>query len=215
MDEGRKRTMWAKAAAFLQTIKAWLHATGRRVPVAVPVLVPSVRPIAGRPAFLRNNRGTAAVEFALIVGPLFFMIFACIELSMVILVSTSLDNATAMAARQIRTGVMTQANSTAATFKTAVCGNMGWLAASCSSSLMVDVQTYNSFAQVPTTDLIKNGNFDTANFAYVIGAGSQIQMVRTYYDWKLFTQYMNAGLSTLSNGDAVLSSKIVFRNEPF
>ncbi len=155
------------------------------------------------------------MEFALVAGPLIFLICACIELALIILLSVTLDNATDLASRNIRTGLTTQANSTVTTFKQSICNNMGWLSGSCMANLYVDVQTYNSFALVPTTDLIKNGQFDTANFAYVIGTGSKIQMVRAYYDWPLITPFLDAGLSQLSNKDAVVSAKIVFRNEPF
>ncbi len=170
------------------------------------------------PAWLRplhDCRGSTAVEFAMIAGPLIFLIFACFELAFVVLISVTLDNATDLAARQIRTGITTQGNSTAATFKQQVCNNMGWMVDTCKTSLLIDVQTYNSFAQVPTTDLIKDGKFDSANFAYVIGGGSKIQMVRAYFEWPLFTPLLSAGLSTLSNKDVVISSKVVFRNEPF
>ena len=92
---------------------------------------------------------------------------------------------------------------------------MGWLSATCPSSLHIDVQTYDSFAAVPTTDLIVSGQFDTTNFKYLIGTGSKIQMVRAYYDWPMFTPLLQAGLKTLSNNDAVITAKVVFRNEPF
>jgi Flp pilus assembly protein TadG len=164
---------------------------------------------------LRDRKGGAAIEFALIAGPLLFLIFACFELAFVVLISVTLDNATDLASRQIRTGITTQGNSTASTFRQQVCNNMGWMVSTCVANLQIDVQTYNSFAQVPTTDLIKNGQFDSANFAYVIGGGSKIQMVRAYFEWPLFTPMMTAGLATLSNQDVVISSKVVFRNEPF
>jgi Flp pilus assembly protein TadG len=165
--------------------------------------------------FGRDRKGAVAVEFALVAFPLVFLLLACFELAMVIVLSVTLDHATDVTARQIRTGILTQSNSTAAAFVQKVCDNMGWLASTCPSSLHVDVQTYDSFAQVPTTDLIKNGQFDTANFAYNIGGGSKIQLVRAYYEWPLFTPLLQTGLATLSNKDAVISSKVVFRNEPF
>lgn len=163
----------------------------------------------------RNTRGAAAVEFALIAFPLCLLIFACLELAFVVLLSVTLDNATDLAARKIRTGITTQGNSTAVSFRQEICGNMGWLQGSCSASLKIDVQTYNSFAEVPTADLIKDGEFDSANFAYVIGGGAKIQMVRAYYEWPLFTPFLQGGLTTLSNKNVVISSKVVFRNEPF
>ncbi|MGZ3298464.1 MAG: TadE/TadG family type IV pilus assembly protein [Asticcacaulis sp.] len=160
-------------------------------------------------------RGAAAVEFALIAAPLVFMICACIELGLVILVSVTLDNATDIASRGIRTGVTNGTNSSAGTFKQSICDNMGWLAASCPSSLTIDVQTYTSFANVPLTDPVTGGKLVTAGLGYNPGSGSQIEMVRAYYDWPLFTPFLQAGLATLSNGDALISSKAVFRNEPF
>lgn len=166
-------------------------------------------------AWLGDRRGATAVEFALIAFPLIFMIFCCLELAFIILLSVSLDNATDLAARQIRTGILTQANSSAVSFRQKICANIGWLEGSCNGSLKIDVQTYESFAQVPTAELIKNGEFDTGNFAYVIGNGSKIQMVRAYYEWPMFTPFLQGGMNTLSNKNVVVTSKVVFRNEPF
>lgn len=177
-----------------------------------------------RPAFSRSNllsrfrrdgRGAAAVEFAMVAGPLIFLICACIELALIILLSVTLDNATDRASRDIRTGITTAGNSSLTTFKQSICNNMGWLSGSCMTNLHVDVETYSSFAAVPTADLIKNGQFDTANFQYTIGTGSKIQMVRAYYEWPLITPFLDAGLSTLGNRNAVVSAKVIFRNEPF
>jgi len=165
--------------------------------------------------FTRAEGATAAVEFALIIGPLLVMIFSCLELALIILLSVTLDNATDIAAREIRTGITTQANSDVNSFKQTICDKMGWLGATCMADLMVDVQTYNSFSLVPTTDLINNGQMETANFAYNIGAGNSIQLVRAYYQWPLFTPFLEAGLNMLDNGNAVVTTKVVFRNEPF
>lgn len=169
----------------------------------------------GLRAVLGDNRGAAAVEFALIAGPLIFLICACIELALVILLSVTLDNATEIAARNIRTGITTATNSTADTFKQTICSNMGWLSGSCTTNLRVDVQTFDSFALVNMTPPIVNGKFVPANFVYNIGGGSKIQLVSAYYEWTLMTPFLNAGLSTLSNNDAVITAKVIFRNEPF
>jgi Flp pilus assembly protein TadG len=168
--------------------------------------------------FAADHKAAAAVEFALIAAPLIFMICACIELAMVFLVDVTLDNATAIAARTIRTGTTTSSNTTLAQFKQAICNNMGWLSGSCVSSLTVDVRTYSSFSAVATASSpVVNGAWDTTNnpVQYNTGSGSAIQMVRAYYDWPLFTPILNGGLSTMSNGDALLTAKVVFRNEPF
>ncbi|MGA9658977.1 MAG: TadE/TadG family type IV pilus assembly protein [Asticcacaulis sp.] len=164
---------------------------------------------------VKNTRGAAAVEFALIAAPLIFLIFSCIELALVILLSVTLDSATDKAARDIRTGITTQGNSTANSFKQTVCQGMGWLAGDCMSRLHLEVQTYDTFSAIPLTDPIKNGKFYPAVFPYKIGGGSKIQMVRAYYEWTLFTPFLNGGLTSLSNKDTVVSARVIFRNEPF
>ncbi|MDI7776026.1 pilus assembly protein [Asticcacaulis sp. EMRT-3] len=162
-----------------------------------------------------DRRGAAAIEFALVAGPLIFMIMCCIELALVILLSVTLDNATDIAARQIRTGTTTAANSTATDFRQLICNNMTWLAGSCMASLQVDVRTYSNFSLVDTTSPILNGKMQGSVFAYQIGAGSTIQLVRAYYEWPLFTPFLKPGLASLANGDAVITATAVFRNEPF
>jgi Flp pilus assembly protein TadG len=79
----------------------------------------------------------------------------------------------------------------------------------------VDVKTFDSFALVDLTPPIVNGKFVPANFSYKIGSGSKIQLVSAYYEWPMMTPFLNAGLSTLSNNDAVVTAKVIFRNEPF
>ena len=54
--------------------------------------------------FAKTRRGSAAVEFAMVALPFLALIFGILELSMIYLVSTTLENATADTARKIRTG---------------------------------------------------------------------------------------------------------------
>ncbi len=164
--------------------------------------------------FGRDRKAAAAVEFALIAAPLVLMMCACVELAMVFMVSTTLENATETVSRGIRVGTITAANTSQAQFMQDICNNMGWLAGSCMSNLSVDVNTYTSFEGVPLSDPVKSGVLSTS-LNYIIGTGSDIQEVRAYYSWPLFTPLLNPGLSTLSNGDALLSAKVIFRNEPF
>ena len=165
---------------------------------------------------LRDSRGSAAVEFALVAGPLIFLICACVELALIFLVSVTLDNATDLASRDIRTGLTTNANTSVEQFKQKICSKMGWLGGNCISSLQVDVQTYNSFADLSAAPPpIVDGKFSAASFLYIIGAGTRIQMVRVYYEWPLITPLLDGALSRLGNHNAVITAKAVFRNEPF
>jgi len=161
----------------------------------------------------RDRRGATAVEFALIAFPFFGMIMGCIELAIVLFAGVSLDLATTKVARELRTGVATKPTS-AKVFIKKVCAEMAWLGSDCTGKMQVDVRTFNNFKLVTQApDVIVAGQFTTMQ--YNAGTGSQIQLVRVYYPWPVFSPFIKPGLGTMNTGEAVLSSKVVFRNEPF
>src|SRR5579862_9810282 len=91
--------------------------------------------------FARGRKGSAAVEFAMIALPFLALIMGTIEISMIYLVSTTLENATADMARNIRTGQTTTAGgATRTSFTNQICTEMTWLGSNCASNLYVDVQ---------------------------------------------------------------------------
>lgn len=168
------------------------------------------RPRAG---LWRDRRGASAVEFALIAFPFFGLLMGCLELAIVLFAGVSLDLAAAKVSRELRTGVTSKAaNATA--FATKVCAEMAWMGSDCASKLRVDVRTFTNFSLVTQApDVIVDGEF--ANLQYTVGGGSEIQLVRVYYPWKVFTPLLKPGFSTLGSGEAVLSTVVVFKNEPF
>ena len=165
-------------------------------------------------AFRRDRKGATAVEFALIAGPLIFMILACLELALVVLVSVSLENAVDQAARKIRTDNL-QGITSAQTFREDICAHMDWLGGACMDNLHVDVRTFDSFARAAAPPpMIVDGELED-NMAYQVGNGGAIQLVRAYYTWDLLTPLLKGGVSSLGNGQVALSTTAIFRNEPF
>lgn len=161
----------------------------------------------------RDRRGATAVEFALIAFPFFGLVMGCIELAIVLFAGVSLDLAAAKVSRELRTGMASKATTSAA-FITKVCNEMAWLGSDCTSKLRVDVRTFTNFQMVTQApDVIVDGKF--AGMQYTVGGSSQIQLVRAYYPWPVFSPFLKPGLGSLSSGETVLSSIIVFRNEPF
>src|ERR1700677_3281640 len=94
--------------------------------------------------FTRAETGAAAVEFALIALPFFGLLFGVFEIGLMFLVATTLQNATADAARMIRTGQMQSTSATAAAFTTQICSELSWMGPDCASNLSVNVQTFSS-----------------------------------------------------------------------
>lgn len=168
-------------------------------------------------SFRKAQGGHAAVEFAIVAMPFFFMLFAMIELAIVFTISTTLDDGVRAAARRIRTGqLQTAGGASIATFKNDVCAQMTWLQAHCLTHLSVDVRTYAQWSgATPPNPVQANGTFDPAALTFAPGGPEDIVLVRAYYRWTLFTPFLTQALSSLSSNEAVLYSTAAFRNEPY
>lgn len=179
---------------------------------------PRLSPIAALRRFARAQRGATAVEFAIIALPFLTLLFGIIELGMVFLVSTTLQNATDNSARQIRTGqFQTSGSNTKADFKNLVCSNMTWLASTCAANLIVDVQTFDDFTSLAAKGQINAATFDPNNLCWSSGQPGDIVLVRAYYQWQVFTPLLNAALVNMGAGSnkRLIGAATSFRNEPW
>ncbi|MBZ9938510.1 pilus assembly protein [Mesorhizobium sp. BR1-1-16] len=167
-----------------------------------------------RRRFWGNTRGTAAVEFALIALPFFGLVAGMLETGIMMFADSALDTATNSAARLIRTGQAQQKNFSISTFRDSVCSEANGLF-DC-AKIKVDVRTAASFGAMALATPVKaDGSLDDSNFAYSPGHGSDIVVVRVYYDWPIVLNRL-ATLGTGSNGKTkLLNAVVAFRNEPF
>ena len=170
-------------------------------------------------AFAKNKEGATAVEFAMIALPFFILIFGLMEIAVLFLFSTALDNGTAEASRMIRTGQM-QLNDdeiTATDFRQEVCDNLFGLV-ECDNKVRVDVRVFASFTDSmlgETSPQNEDGEVDDNNLTFAMGGPNDIVMVRTFYEYQLFTPVLTAPLADMPNGRRLLVSTVVFRNEPY
>ena len=166
--------------------------------------------------FRMARRGAMAVEFAMLALPFFGLICGIIEIGMIYVVATTLEDATNSAARQIRTGqLQTQGGSTASSFAGMICTQLGWLGSACNTNLSIDVRTYTQFSSVTAPQPVTNGVFSPASLTYSTGGPGDIVVVRAYYQWGLFTPMMNQALQTLNGGKTLITATATFRNEPY
>ena len=167
--------------------------------------------------FFKANRGAVAVEFAIILLPFLVMMFATVELGMVFMTSSTLQNATDEAARRIRTGEFQATSTSKAQFKTLVCNSMSWLKNSCAANLNVDVQTFSSFGGIGGAAAIDPTNYNPNNTCWSAGQAGDIVLVRTYYQWQIFTPFLDQSLVNMGNGSGkrLITGAASFRNEPW
>jgi Flp pilus assembly protein TadG len=168
--------------------------------------------------FARAERGATAVEFGLISLPMLVMIFGLLELAMVFLVTTSLDTATQMASRQIRTGAFQNGGQTSMQdFKNLVCANMTWLQSECQSNLSLDVQTFSNYSSLAAAQSPNASTFNPNTLCFNVGQPTDIVLVRVFYQWGLITPLLVPAFENMGGGSGkrLLSSTTAFRNEPY
>lgn len=164
--------------------------------------------------FRRDQDGATVVEFALIALPFFAMMFAIIETALIFLVGQALDTATDDAARLIRTGQAQQQGFDAAEFKDSICDQIQSML-SCQEKLILDVRTFEDFGSADLSTPVVGGMLQDDEFGFDGGNGSDIVVVRAFYEWPAYTQFLGNGFLTLANGNHLLVATAAFRNEPF
>jgi Flp pilus assembly protein TadG len=170
------------------------------------------RPARFRP-LVRDRRGVAAVEFALLGGAFFLIIFAIIETAFIFIGNVTLEQAVARAGRTVRTGYVTNQNVSEADFKKSICAEITMLL-SC-DEVKIDLRKYAGFDAVPSAAPVVGGSLSTSGFTFESGKGGDIMALRVFYEWPLFTNIVYAFLSDLGGGKHLLMSVAVFKNEPF
>lgn len=167
--------------------------------------------------FARANRGVTAVEFALVSVPLLMLILGTLELGVVILVMTSLQTATEMASRRIRTGeFQTSGNHAIGDFQTLVCSRMNWLQTRCNSNLTVEVRVFNDFQTLAANQPLPGSSFRTGRPATTFAPGQpcDIVLVRAYLPWPVYAPLLTM-LDNTGAGTRLVSFATAFRNEPY
>lgn len=163
----------------------------------------------------RARQGSAAVEFAIVALPFFFMMFSVLELALVFVLDSVMENATIETGRLVRTGQADAQNFNATTFRTNLCSRMSIFSSGCASKVTVDVRRIPQFTNPNVPDPLGGAAFDPNATAYDGGDPGDIMLVRAWYQHTLLTPFLAQGLSKLNDGKAYLTATTAFRNEPY
>jgi len=168
--------------------------------------------------FGRARRGSAAIEFAMVIIPFFLLTFGMAEVAMIGFAQTSLDFAVSETARQIRTGQAQMNNVSEGDIRNQLCDQLNnFIVMGCDGNLFLDVDRFNSFVDANNNDPapIQNNEFQPNGMGYTPGAPSDIVVVRAYYRWKIITPLLEPVFQNVTGGERILVSTMMFRNEPF
>jgi len=163
----------------------------------------------------RDERGSVAVEFAIIAPIFFFLMFVIAETALVFIAEQVMDNAVFETARLIRTGQVQKAHMSQADFRQQVCNRMSVFINCGSPNFYLDVKSYDTFAAMQFGQPTKPDNTFNAEGTYNFGAESKIVVMRAYYQWPTNKIFGSLSLQNMSNGKRLIGSFAAFRNEPF
>lgn len=179
--------------------------------------------------FRRDENGTAAIEFALLAIPFFLLIFAIIETCLTFGAEQTMNYAVDKLGRELRTGQITfntgeSTDMTETEFRTRLCNEIG-IFFDCGSDvderLFVDLQSYTTFADIPTSVPISGGSLDDSSFSFNPGGPSTINMLRAYYirgiAVDLFRPYL-ANIKAEGDSDSnhyLIVATTAYRNEAY
>ena len=186
-------------------------------------------PLTAIERLLRGEAATATVEFAIVAVPFLALTFAILETAFIFFAQQALQNAAVNAGRLIMTGQAQQNYQgsgqpmTPSQFITAAC------AFKCNSNLIVDVQTYPSFAAANANNataapLNAQGvlQINPNNPPFNMGGPGDIVVVVLMYQWPAWVTLPGlTSLMDLASGSnqpvsgRLLMATAVFMNEPF
>src|SRR5271166_2867921 len=132
----------------------------------------------------RERTAATMVEFALIAIPFFMLIIGIIEVGLIFWAGYELENATASAARLVRTGQAQNSGYTVTQLQAQLCQNVVILS-SCTTKVQLSVQTFSTFAGITAPSPVdQNGKLQTS-FPYSPGGPGAIVLLTAYYEWPL------------------------------
>ena len=173
--------------------------------------------------FFGSERGTTAVEFAIVAGPFFFILGCICETGLMLFTEYVLQNAAQQAARSVRTGQVSTSTGTplmtAAQFKTIVCNSVGLLV-DCNNKVTVYLNNAATFASLETSmasPLTIGPSSSGSPYPVVFSPGGKLKpaTVVATYDWKFVFPFMNFLGNINGNTKRRVYGLAIFRNEPF
>jgi Flp pilus assembly protein TadG len=183
------------------------------------------RPRRGLPArgLMRDESGSAAVEFALVAMPFLLFVLGTIGMGLYFLAGTSLEYGAESAARKIRTGEAEKGENGSSTpmkvsrFRELVCSGAG-PAIDC-SKMTVHVSSAKEWSGItPPSCTDAPTGVENEQISKYSGTAGDVVLVTLCYRWdmaKNFSSFLKLGSGPGGTGDTIIQASTAFKNEPY
>lgn len=169
--------------------------------------------------FKKDEEGVTAVEFAIVGGPFFLLVFAIIESSLLFFANQYLETVVDDIARLYRTGQL--ANITTATgLRQEMCSRINGLF-DC-HRLFISLDTEDKFIDLPlppiandASNINSDGNFEPIERFDPNICPTQIVQLTASYEWPIYANYSAPLVSEGLNDNALIGVTAVVRTENF
>lgn len=168
--------------------------------------------------FLKDRRGSTAIEFVALALPFALLVFAIFESCLSFAGQQVLSNATDDIARELRTGRILAADMNEAKLRSLICERLKVIApGDCNSNLEVDLREFATFAEAAEVRVKLNAanEIDTTGFAVKPGVAGTKNMLRVFYRWPVITDLLRSSMSNLKGGKTLHFATVTWQNEPF
>lgn len=160
---------------------------------------------------LRDQRGAALIEFA-ILAPVFIGLLLCIfEISIVTYFQSTMQTSVEQAGRTVLVGKPQRANFTSDQFRQQVCATLP--AAMTCSKVSIDVRSAPSLAALlaqPTPSILSDGYT-----GYSPGGPGTYNIVRLGYRWDVISVPPDFNLANAGPGKRLMETTTIVKVEPY
>ncbi len=170
--------------------------------------------------FKKDQDGATAIEFAMVAGPFFILVFMLIGFALYFFVMNSLDKGMDQTSRLVRVGQAQKSNMTVNDFKQALCNAAGgWIKC---NKVEVFVQKFANWQTVAPQACLNSTGAQVTNtasgsdlIAQYSGTSSEVVVVTTCYKWEFAQQIPYVKLGNMADGAMMMQTSTAFRTEPY
>jgi Flp pilus assembly protein TadG len=171
---------------------------------------------------LRDEKGSAALEFAIVAMPFLLFVLGLLGIGLYLLANHSLQYGVEAAARKIRTGEAEKGRMTVGQFRQLVCREAGAFI-DC-GKLSVIVQHGGNWSGVSPQACVDRNNKQTQStgsandqLTSYSGSASEVVLVTLCYSWELakYFDFLKFGSGSGGAGPTILQAATAFKSEPY